>query len=252
MGWLSGACSAISSALSSACSAVSSAVSSVCSAVGSAMSSAFSGIMGSLGGVAGAIGITGVLQALSVAIPYLKAAMAVVQVIDILFQALGLANEKETTEDFGQDVLDAYEAGIKPADYSTYEEYVQAIRAFKLEKPEKVGEYEFAEKFSAGLAIQSWGMEEKFGKDSSLILTTILKDSKNINEGTGYFTPDRMDTILKTVHSVSDVVKYFSGKLSVDDQEKVEQQLVKAEQQLNPDKSLSQIYQELDKQRQND
>lgn len=243
--------SSIGSAFSSACSAVGSALSSACGAIGSTFSSACSGVFNAIAGIASvANALASVGRALGVALPYLQTALTVVTVIDMVLQALGLAGKDEKVEDLGQDVLDAYEADIKPADYSTYDEYMQAIRNFRLENPDKQGNHDTTNKLIAGISVQTWGLEEKIGAGSGEILSVILKDAEKVSKGEGYFTPERTSVILTTVSSVADVVKYFSGKLDMDNADKVEQQLIKAEQQLNPDKSVSQIYQELDEHRQ--
>lgn len=248
-GAISSAVSAVGSAFSSACSAVGNA----CSAVGRAVSSAFTGVMENIGTIAQVVSaVAPVLQALSVVMPQLRVATGVVTALDALFQAFGLSKNGETIEDIGEMVLDGYEADIKPTDFSTYDEYMQAIRAFKLENPNSSKEYHFSEKFTAGLTVQSWGLEEKFGEGSTDLVVSILKDAPNVAKGEGYFTDVRINNIISAVSSLADVAKYFAGKLEIDDKNKVEQELVKAEQQLNPDKSVDIIYQELDKYRKDD
>ena len=188
-----------------------------------------------------------VLHTLSVVIPQLRPVSVAVTVIDTLIQQLGFAEDGQTVESVGQDILDAYHADIKPTDYTTYDEYMQAIRDFKLENPDReMGEYLFAEKFASGLSVQTWGLEEKFGDEMSSLILAILKDAQNLEQGEGYFTPERIDSWITDVSSLADVAKYFGNELGIDEKNKVEQELVAIEKEQHPDKSLADIYKELD------
>jgi hypothetical protein len=231
-------------------SSVGSSVSSVCSAVGGAISSTFGSVSNACTGFLNNItnvlaAVSPVLTALSVAMPQLRVAAAVV---DVALTVLGLLQPNETTEELGDHILQAYEADIKPADFSTYDEYVAAIRNFKLD-PEKSEKLNVGEKFAAGLSVLAWGMEEKLGTGSSNLLVNILNDVPNLDKGQGYFTEQRVTNILDTVKDVAELCKYFSKKLSPDAENRVEQQLIQAEQALNPDKDIETIYQELDQNR---
>lgn len=239
MGWLSSAVSTVSSAFSSACSAVGNAISNNFGNV----TDTFSKTINDLGTVLTAT--SAILTALSVVIPHPQLRLAV-KVIDSALVVLGLLKENETTEDIGDMALQAYEADIKPADFSSYDEYISALRNFKLD-PEKSEKFNFGEKVSAGITIQAWGLEEKIGQGSSDLLVYILKDAPNVIKGEGYFTETRVQNIIGKIKDISDVAKYFSNKLNPDKNNDIEQELVKAEQNLNPDKSVDEIYQELDK-----
>lgn len=239
MGWLSSAVSTVSSAFSSACSAVGNAISNTFGNV----TDTFSKTINDLGTVLTAT--SAILTALSVVIPHPQLRLAV-KVIDSALVVLGLLKENETTEDIGDMALQAYEADIKPADFSSYDEYISALRNFKLD-PEKSEKFNFGEKVSAGITIQAWGLEEKIGQGSSDLLVYILKDAPNVIKGEGYFTETRVQNIIGKIKDISDVAKYFSNKLNPDKNNDIEQELVKAEQNLNPDKSVDEIYQELDK-----
>lgn len=233
--------SSIDGAISSACSAVGSAISGVFGSV----SSTFSNAMNNIGSVLSTAST--ILSALSVAMPQIAKIAAVV---DIALTILNLQDKNEKVEDIGEKVLQGYEMDIKPADFSTYEEYITAIRNIKLD-PEKSDKFNQGEKLAAGITVQSWGMEEKYGKGSSDFLVHILNDAPKIAKGEGYFTESRVQNILEKIKDIADVAKYFSNKLNPDDSNMVGKQLVAAEQELSPDKSAREIYQELDQHRQN-
>ena len=230
---------AISGAFSAACSAVGGAIS---SAFGS-VSSAFNSVVSNLGSVLSTAST--ILSALSVAMPQIAKIAAI---IDIALTILGLQDQNENVEEIGEKVLQGYELDIKPADFSTYDEYITTIRNIKLD-PEKSDKFNLGEKLAAGITVQAWGMEEKYGQGSSDFLVHILDDAPNIAKGEGYFTEGRVQNILDKIKDVADVAKYFSNKLNPDDANTVGKQLLAAEQELNPDKSIREIYQELDQHR---
>ncbi|MHA3116586.1 hypothetical protein E0H86_11810 [Acinetobacter sp. ANC 4635] len=239
MGWLSSAVSAVGNAFSSACSAVGNAISNTFGNV----TDTFSKTINDLGNVL--TSASAILTALSVVIPHPQLRL-VVKVIDSALVVLGLLKQNETTEDIGDMVLQAYEADIKPADFSSYDDYINTLRSFKLD-PEKSAKFNFGEKISAGITVQAWGLEDKIGQGSSDLLVHILKDAPNILKGEGYFTEIRVQNIIGKIKDISDVAKYFSNKLNPDKNNDIEQDLVKAEQNLSPDKTVDEIYQELDK-----
>ncbi len=176
--------------------------------------------------------------------PYIRTAIGV---INVALTVVGLLKPNESVEDIGDMALQAQESGIEPADFSTYDEYMAEIRNFKLDT-EKTKKYSFGEKACAGVAVQSWGMEEKLGDGSSEFLSLIVKDAKATEQGNGYFTEERVSEILKTIDNISDVSKYFKDKLTPEKNSQIEEQLVKIDQELNPDKTIDEIYKDLGKQ----
>lgn len=235
--------SSIGNAFSSVCSAVGGAISSAFGSVSSALGSALSGIGSVIGAVSTAF--APMLSALSVAMPYIG---AVINVIDAVCRILGLQDKDESIPDIGDRVLQGQEAGVTPTSFETYEKYMEAIRSFELD-PKKSKDYNLGEKVAAGVGAQFWGMEEKFGVGSGILLTHIIKDAPNLAEGKGFFTEERISRILDGVDTVADVVKYFDKKLEPNEQARVEQKMVDIEKSLSPQKSLDDIYQELDAQR---
>ena len=230
---------AISGAFSSACSAVGGAISSAFGSVSSTFSSAIENI-NSVVSIAAPI-----ISALSLVMPQLR---PLAKVLEVALVVVGLLKPEESIEEIGDKVLQSFDQDIKPADFSSYDEYISAIRNIKLD-PEKSKEFNFGEKITAGTTVMAWGMEEKFGQGSSDLLAHIIKDAPNIAKGEGYFTEGRVQNILEKIKDVADVAKYFSNKLNPDDSNAVGKQLVAAEQELSPDKSKREIYQELDQHR---
>lgn len=217
MGWLSDACSWVSDAVSSVFSSVASVAS----------------------------GVLALAKVLPILPPQVEAFLLAVKVIDVVCKALGILDADDSTEDLGDRVLQAEEAGIKPENFETYQEYKAAIDSFELD-PEKSDKYKPEEKVAAGLGVEFWALEDKFGKGAGDLLTHMVKDGV---EGGSYFSKERIDSFIDKVESVADVAKYFSKTLSPDDESSVEQKLVDAEKALSPDKNNADIYRELDTQR---
>lgn len=233
--------SSLSNAVSSACNAVKNAISSVCGSV----SKTFDHMIENFAPTLRTASI--VLHALSLVIPhpYLRVA---VKVIDTALMILGLMKKDETTEDLGDRVLQAYEQDIKPADFSSYDDYIATLRNFKLD-PEKSKGFSFAEKIAAGMTLHTWGLEQHMGIGSGEFLAYVLKDAPNVALGKGYFNQIRVEQMVKDIKNVGDVVKYFNRDLDVDRAQQVEQALVKIEQALHPDKSIDEIYTLIDEQK---
>ena len=226
-------------------------ISSACASVGNAISNTFSSFSSTCSDVINSVAthapaISGVLKALSVVIPhpYLKMALPI---IDAALVVIGLLATGETTEEIGERALHAKEANISPSDFFSYDEYMEEIRAFELD-PEKSNNFNFGEKVAAGMSIQAWGMEEKFGEHSSELLSLIITDAPNLNKGEGYFTESRVDSILQSIDNISNVVNFFKAKLDPDTRGEIESSLVDIEKSLNPDMSIEDIYNQLDKQ----
>lgn len=198
--------------------------------------------MGALNTVLPTVGV--VLNALAVPFPQLRAAAAI---CDAALTVMGLLNKNETSQEIGDRVLQGYDADIRPSNFSNYDEYMAEIRAMPLD-PEKSKTFNAGEKIVAGLSTLAWGMEQKFGQGSSDLISAIVQDSKNIENGTAYFSEAKVEAIFSAIKHVSEVVDYFKGKLSPESASNVENQLVKVEKQLDPSKPIEDIYKDLDKQ----
>ena len=224
MGWFGDVCSSIGSSISNACSSIGSAIGSACSSV--------------IGGISNMMNNAGsIFSALAVAIPITGALGKVVAALDIIGKILGVQEPDEDIEDMGDRAIQAQEAGISPENYATYQEYSTAIKNFELD-PKKSAETSDLDKKLAGLATQAWAYEEKFGADGVGLLTKTV-------ESPDYFTGDRLASFLDKVEDISDVVQFFDGKLSASERDAVEDKLIEAEKNINPDKSTANILKEL-------
>lgn len=232
--------SSVGSAVSGACSAIGSAFSSACSAIGGAFSAVFSSVAKVCSGVVSLAKVLPLPGMLGVVV---KA----VTVLDAVFKVLGLLKPDEKTEELGDRVVQAHEAGIRPERFDSYDEYMQEIRAFELD-PEKSEKITQLQKITSGLAVQTWGVEEKFGEGAGELVPVILKDHYRA-EGEGkepYLTSERMGVYLDAIDTVKDVAAYFSGSLDTERHQQIEEKLVAAEKLNHPEKTEAEIYTQLD------
>lgn len=201
---------------------VSSGFSAVCSAVSSAVSSISSFAMTYGPKIGEALGkISPVFQAIA--------------------QAFGLIKPKENIEEIGDRAIQAGEAGIQLENYSKFDDYMTAIREFKLD-PEKSKTISEASKTLAGIGIAGKGLEEKLNLpvDSSGILTLMIASNAS------FFNSDRVLTWLQS-GQIPAILEYFDAKSSMGlkKQGDVLDAMIQLERQQDPSKTERTIYDEI-------
>lgn len=130
-------------------SSVGSAIGSVCSSIGSALSSFATGVGTVIGGIISALA---------------PVAAALGKFANAFLQGLGLLKPEEDVEDMGDRALQAAEQGITIDKFENFDEYMAALRDFKLD-PEQSAKRSSAEKMVAGLGVGTVAAEEKFNLD---------------------------------------------------------------------------------------
>lgn len=123
-------------------------------------------------------------------------------------KSLGILPPDREIEDIGNQVFQAEEAGIKPENYTNYEDYKKAVESFKVD-PEKTSQLTPEQKIQKALEYESLGFCMKFPEfPVEKIFTTIAEKSS-------YFTPERtaqLGTILKNnADLLVDVTNVISG-----------------------------------------
>lgn len=218
--------SSICSAVGSICSSVGSAIGSACSAIGSAISSFATGIATVIGGIISAL--TPVAAALG-------------KFANAFLQGLGILKPDEKVEDFGDRALQAADKGITIDKFKNFDDYMSALRDFKLD-PEQSAKRSSAEKMVAGLGVGTIATEDKFNLDRGSLNGMWLLPMAN----SGYFTPERMQTLVNTGRLGGDIFAYLEKRLSAGDTRTLEKRL-----EINPDGSamngtqLDTLYDEL-------
>lgn len=81
--------------------------------------------------------------------------------IEAFAKALGGLDVNTPTDELGDKAIQAEEAGIKPENYSSYQEYVKAVEEFPL-NPEKSQKITDAEKWAKGIELIANSIQEKY------------------------------------------------------------------------------------------
>lgn len=221
-----GLLSSIVSAVSSACSSVSSAVGSVCSAIGGAISSFAAGVGTVIGGI---------ISALS------PVAEGLGKFANAFLQALGILKPDEKVDDLGDRALQAADKGITIDKFENFDEYMAALRDFKLD-PEESAKRSAAEKMVAGLGVGTIATEKKFNMEHGALNGMWLLPMANPS----YFTPERMQTLVSTGRLGGDIFAYLEKRLSAGDTRTLEKRLeINADGSEMSNAELDTLYDEL-------
>lgn len=174
-------------------------------------------------------------------VPALEQIGAVIKTIaNAVLTVLDIFKPGEDVEEMGDRALQAAEQGIKPENFSSYDEYLEEIRNFEL-SPRKSADLSSAEKIGAGLAVGTAGLEKKFdAPEGSLGPIWLLAASDP-----GYFNAERLVSIVQTGRNVTDVMRYFEDKLGPADAVNARDLLMGMERQRSPEKSDAAIYAEM-------
>lgn len=207
--------------------------SSIGSAIGSAFSSAASVITSACSNI---ISVAG-----NVIEKGIEAFHSFANTIETVLQAVGVIPPQEKIEDLGDRAHQAERAGISPDNFPEFDEYMAAIRAFKLD-PEQSKAVDPMVKLTVGLGVASRILEHKLdAPDGSGVELMGL-----VAQNPEYLTVDRMVSILSKTSDIASVVEYFNGRLEPQQSLSTEKVLVEAEKSLSPNKDERTIYAELD------
>ena len=238
--------------------AISSAVSGVCSCV----SRICSGIAGALGGTSLGNAISSFVTKIGVAIPGLNIISAIIVVASIvctIAEVLGLKKEKEDEPD--ELAMKAEKDDMKPEDFDSTEAYIKHLQEDvtltkeEKEKLDKMSPEERSAYRATGTYLYTKAINEKLGFDTTGlknpelvgISVEILADLNKIQQ-----TLSPSDFVVYSKHlqsngvnmkQFSDYLHNRSENLTVD--EKVQNTLVDAMKELNPDITESEINQKL-------
>lgn len=213
----------IGSAFSSACNAISSA----CASIGSALSSFAVGVGTVLGGLVSTLA---------------PVAEAIGKFANALLQGLGILKPGEDIEDLGDRALQAKEQGITMDQFDNFDDYMTALRDFKL-NPDMTTKSNKAEKLVTGIGVGTIGVEDKFNAERGSLNGMWLFPIANPS----YFTPERIQTMASTGRFGGDVLGYLEKRLSGSETRNIEKSF-----EINLDGSamdkteLNKLYDELD------
>ncbi len=184
-------------------SSIGSFVSSVGSTISSAVSSIGSGISSFASKVAPVLG-----SVLSKVPPVLG---PISQWANAIGNLLNIFHPDEKVEDIGDRALQAAnsEQEIKPEKFEKFDDYINSLRNFELD-PEKSKETPQAVKVTAGLGVATLGLEDKFNLPNGSLNSVWLLPIAN----SGYFTPERIKSLLENAKLIGDVGAYLEKRMS--------------------------------------
>lgn len=155
--------------------------------------------------IAGAIGAIG--SALGSIATVVGAISMIATAIHAICKALGIIKE-EKPEDLGDKALQAEEAGHKPEDFDTYDDYVKFVENFPLD-PEKSKKYTPEEKALKGAELSACALQEKLGKDIDIAaLISLAANNKDM------FTDKRFAELGKIVKENPEAINLITGYLN--------------------------------------
>jgi hypothetical protein len=166
-------------------------------------------------------------------------------VANVVFTVLEIFEPGDDVEDIGDRAMQAAGQGIKPEKFDSFDEYMAEIRNFQLD-PDKSAAATSAEKMMAGLAVGTAGMEKKFDAPEGSLGPIWLMAASN----PGYFTADRLISILQTGSYVVNILRYFEGKLGPADAVEARDTMMDLDRKRSPDKTDATLYEEIDAARQ--
>lgn len=176
--------------------------------------------------------------------PYIEKGIEVLRVVgniaQAVLQAFAIFKPGETTEEMGDRALQAKDEGITPEGFDSFDDYLARVREQKLD-PVKSASFSEVEKVTAGLAIGAAALDKRFNVGDGVMgnLWVLAAASP------GFFNAERLTSILGKTTDIGSVIRYFDGKLDLEQAVGVEKKLMEAEKGLSPEKTDKTIIQEL-------
>ncbi len=124
-----------------------------------------------------------------------------------LGKALGLIKPETNVEDLGDRAIQAEEAGIKPENFSSYQEYVKNVESFQTD-PEKSKKISETDKLSKGIEVTAALTAEKYPDFPTEAFYKYAMSNPQ------YFTADRMSEFGKIIERSVDMAKIVFGYMN--------------------------------------
>lgn len=149
-----------------------------------------------------------ILMTIAHTIPH-PAVKAVALFANALMQGLSIFHPHENVQDMGDRALQASAQGITLDKFEKFDDYLAALRNFNLD-PEVSRKNGPAEKLVAGLGVATVGIEQKFHADAGSLRDIWLLPLT----GPGYFTADRVKSLLENGRLVGNFSAYLEKSMS--------------------------------------
>ena len=135
-------------------------------------------------------------------------------------QSLNIFKAGETVEDLGDRALQAAEKGITPDKFKNFDEYMDSLRNFNID-PDVSSKTSDVIKVVSGLGVSTLAVEDKFNAERGSLNGIWLLPIAN----SAYFTPERMESLLKTDSLKGDVLSYLDKNLAAGESRNFEKKL---------------------------
>lgn len=157
----------------------------------------------------------------------------------VLGKVYGLFNPEESMEEIGEKVLEATAQGKIPENYSSWDEYIEAVRETELSgDPDK---YTYDEKIIAFMGACDLGLGWKAGLDKNTIEMLLRFED--------FFTDARLEVYrreaAKSDFDFADISVYFTGQGTCEEMSKAYEFMRKAERSWNPEFDEKKFYAEI-------
>lgn len=139
---------------------------------------------------------------------------------DVFLRALSILKPGEQIDEIGDRALQAKEQGITMDKFDNFDDYMAALRDFKL-NPEVSKTHSKEEKLVAGMAVSTVGIEDKFNAERGSLNGLWLLPLAN----PAFFTPERMQSLLVAGRLSVNILAYLDKSLSGSETRNVEKKL---------------------------
>ena len=156
--------------------------------------------------------LTSIVSAISSFMPKLleivgKNLIQIANIIIGIVKGLGIVSPEENATDLGDKALQAEEAGIKPENYDSYEEYLKAVEKFET-NPERSAQIKEEEKLQKGAEIMTATLIERYGDAVTALFSLIAKNPTYFEQRMPFFTEmQKTDS-----NTFADITRYINGK----------------------------------------
>ena len=156
--------------------------------------------------------ITSIVSAVSSFMPKLleivgKNLIQIANIIIGIIKGLGIVSPEENATDLGDKAIQAEEAGIKPENYDSYNEYLKAVETFET-NPERSAEIKEDEKLQKGAEVMTATLVERFGDPIMALFRIIAQNPTYFENRMPFFTEMQKNDS----NTFADIARYMTGK----------------------------------------
>ncbi len=192
--------------------------------------------------------LTNVISAVAAFIPKLvefvgKNWVQIVNIIAGIVKGLNIVQPEANVTDLGDKALQAEEAGIKPENYNSYEEYLKAVEKFETD-PERSEKIKEEDKLQKGAEVMTATLIERYGDAITALFTMIAKNPNYFEQRMPFFTEmQKSDS-----STFEDITRYMSGKeTDVKKADATLEKIFEVEKKVEPDTTIADMMKNIEK-----